>query len=145
MGSLERHRNKLSVLVCKELFVPTHLQWLKLLLHVFSDSPFVMLPHRGGGHTNHLLFQASPRTCLIVVAVIGQRVSFGWLRSLLCDSGGTSREGELRSVAVVVSSLCPDIALMVSQGWAVGEATSMSCSWQHLKEFCVFFMSCWGL
>lgn len=42
---------------------------------------------------------------------------------------------------VVVSSLCADTALMVSQGWAVGKATSMSYSWQHLKEFCVFFMS----
>lgn len=98
MGSLERHRNKLSVMVCKELFVPIHFQWLKLLLHVFSDSPFVMLSHRGGGHTNHLLFQASLRTCLIVIAAIGQRVSLGWLRSLLWDSGGTSREGELCSV-----------------------------------------------
>lgn len=45
---------------------------LKLLLHVLSVGPFVVLSHRGGGHTNHVFFQGSPRTCL-VVAVTGQR------------------------------------------------------------------------
>lgn len=54
-------------------------------------------------------------------------------------SGGTGREWKLCSV--LVSSLCPNIAVMASQGWAVGEALRVSCSWQHLEEFCVFFLS----
>lgn len=42
------------------------------------------------------------------------------------------KEGTLYAVAVVVSSLSPNISLMVSWGWAVGETARVSCSWQHL-------------
>lgn len=108
MGSLERHRNKLSVMVWKELFVPIHFQWLKLLLHIFSASPFVVLSHRGGGHTNHLLFQANPRTCVSLLLSLCKGFDYGG-SSPCCVTGGTSREVELCSGGFFsLSQYCSD-------------------------------------
>lgn len=46
----------------------------------------------------------------------------------------------MHAVAVVVPSPDPNVSLMVSRGWAVGEATSLSCSWQHLEQVHLFFV-----